>query len=378
MRLQEFLAKKPLFYKEIDYTRMPKAYALIKKRIKLPKIIHIVGTNGKGSTGRFLSGIIKEAGYSVGHYTSPHILKFNERIWIDGRDIDDDSLEKAHQKLQTLLPKEVSKALSYFEYTTFLAAILFEDLDYAVMEAGLGGEFDATAVFENILTLVTPIGLDHQDFLGRNVKEIAKTKLNAIQKRAVIGYQPYSEVKERAKSYPARFIKKDFSCYERVCEREGLAPYFAKNLALAVEGARELGIGVKDMNSIVKYRLKARAQRIRNVILDVGHNPMSAKALREILRKDTVLVYNSFEDKDFKEILKILKPRIKRVEIIPVKSGRVVERGVLERALRELGISYGDFLGLKDSEEYLVYGSFSVVEEFLKRESEILRIFEKN
>ena len=114
-KLNNFLNQKPLFYKKIDLERMPKAFDLIKDKISLKPVIHIVGTNGKGSTGRFLAHTLLKRGYSVGHYTSPHILKFNERIWINGDDIRDEELEKAHQKLQKLLPKKVSEALSYFE-----------------------------------------------------------------------------------------------------------------------------------------------------------------------------------------------------------------------------------------------------------------------
>jgi len=79
--LKEFLRVKPLYYNEIDLSRMPKAYEYIKPHIKLGKVIHLVGTNGKGSTGRILSNLLLSKGVSVGHYTSPHILKFNERIW---------------------------------------------------------------------------------------------------------------------------------------------------------------------------------------------------------------------------------------------------------------------------------------------------------
>jgi len=128
MDVFEFLERKPLFYKKIDLNRMPNAYKLIKDKLNLTPIVHIVGTNGKGSTGRFLAHTLLKRGFSVGHYTSPHILKFNERIWINGRDISDDELQKVHLKLQKLLPKDVSETLSYFEYTTLLAAFAFEGL----------------------------------------------------------------------------------------------------------------------------------------------------------------------------------------------------------------------------------------------------------
>ena len=94
MQLQAFLETKPLFYDEIDYARMPKAYHSIATHFKLPKIIHVVGTNGKGTTGRFLAYMLRANGLHVGHYTSPHILHFNERIWLDDVNVDDEILDQ--------------------------------------------------------------------------------------------------------------------------------------------------------------------------------------------------------------------------------------------------------------------------------------------
>ncbi|RUM73688.1 MAG: bifunctional folylpolyglutamate synthase/dihydrofolate synthase, partial [Sulfurovum sp.] len=209
MRLSVFLQKKPLYYKEIDHERIHHAYAILKPHIRRPKTVHVVGTNGKGSTGRMiahlaLQGVRSEergersnvSPLSVGHYTSPHILKFNERIWIDGADASDEVLEAAHQKLYTILGKEMSEALSYFEYTTLLAFVVFEQCDLMVLEAGLGGEFDATNVCDKELSVITPIGIDHQAFLGETIEEIAATKLRSMQPngKVLLAPQPYEEV----------------------------------------------------------------------------------------------------------------------------------------------------------------------------------------
>ena len=146
---------------------MPRVYEKVKQRLPLPKIVHIIGTNGKGTTGRFLASCLHSLGYKIGHYTSPHILKFNERIWLNGNDVSDDILNNAHDELQTILTQEDSNSLSYFEYTTLLAMLIYKDCDYVVLEAGLGGEYDATAVFPKVLTLVTPIDFDHEAFFRR-------------------------------------------------------------------------------------------------------------------------------------------------------------------------------------------------------------------
>ncbi len=367
MNLQEFLSTKPLFYKKFDPMRMRRAYEAV--RCKLPRvpIIHIVGTNGKGTTGRFLAGMLREAGFKVGHYTSPHIVRFNERIWIDGRYIDDEKLERLHEKALQLLG-DAAKELSYFEYTTFLAVLAFAECDYAVMEAGLGGEYDATAVFPHILSVITPIDYDHQDFLGESIEAIAATKLRSVQNRAVIAPQPHSEVYEVAKRLGIDYVavpKADASL-QKLCQKEGLAPFFADNLATAAAAVKELGV-TPNIEAAVGYRMPARMQKVGNVILDVGHNPLSARAIASALDKKRVLVYNTYRDKDFKKILQILRPKIKHIEILPVRNERMVDQKELVATIQELGLGIREFTKLDAKEEYLVYGSFSVIEECVKR-----------
>ncbi|RUM68043.1 MAG: bifunctional folylpolyglutamate synthase/dihydrofolate synthase, partial [Sulfurovum sp.] len=164
---ENFIENKPLYYKEIDHERVHKAYARLKPYILRPLVIHIVGTNGKGSTGRIMATLLNnDKDRSVAHFSSPHIIKFNERIWIDGDDISDNALDDAHHQLYAILGKEMSESLSYFEYTTLLAFVATKEVDVLILEAGLGGEFDATNVIEKEISVITPIGLDHQDFLG--------------------------------------------------------------------------------------------------------------------------------------------------------------------------------------------------------------------
>ena len=372
MNLKQFLEQKPLYYSEIDYTRMPKAYNSIKSALNIPKIVHIIGTNGKGTTGRYIASAILKAGFSTGHYTSPHILKFNERIWIDGDDVSDEVLETAHKKLLELLEKEYLETLSYFEYTTLLAMVVFEGVDYVVLEAGLGGEWDATAVFENILTVVTPIGFDHQDFLGNDIEKIATTKLNAISKHAIVAKQPHGEVYEIAKRVADKkgvevVFAKDF-----VFKADLLQPlYLQENLHLSQLALDFLKIPyTKD--SFKDAKMFGRLSKIAdNVLVDVGHNPLSASRICESLKpKRYVLIYNSYKDKDYNSILTILKPIIKRVEIIDIDDVRIVDKENLVESLNKLNIRYKDFSSLNRVEDYLVFGSFVVVEEFLKAYNE--------
>ena len=368
MKLQEFLQTKPLYYKKFDPSRMQRAFEEIAAEFSYPPIIHIIGTNGKGSTGRFLAGILKEAGYKVGHYTSPHIFSFNERIWIDSENISNERLESLHQKLQKMLPKQTIEELSYFEYTTFLAMLAFEGLDFVVLEAGLGGEYDATSVFENILTLVTPIGFDHQEFLGSTIQKIATTKLRAVQKEAIIAPQIYDEVYEIADELNIVYTKVAPASkkLQQIAQKRGFAPFFADNFLVAKEAAKKLG--VKSINEKAwEYRMPGRMQRFGNVIVDVGHNRLSAKAIKNTLHTKVVLVYNSYKDKEYQEILKILKPKVEELQILPIANERIVKKEALIACAKDLGMRVREFEGIEADKEYLVYGSFSVVEEFLKR-----------
>jgi len=346
---------------------MRRAYRVVEGRLSLPPLVHIVGTNGKGSTGRFLAGGLREEGLLVGHYTSPHIFSFNERIWIDGREVDERRLEAAHRELMGLLPPPMAEELTYFEYTTLLAMVLFQEVEIAVIEAGLGGEFDATAVFPTTLTLITTIDRDHQEFLGESIEEIATTKLNAIQRRGIVGIQVHREVERIARSYPVTFLEG-----ERVEEvaplvrEEGLPPLFADNLALALEAGRELGIPI-DPRKALAYRLPGRMERRGNILIDVGHNPLSARALFPTLPSNLILIYNSYRDKEYGEILSILAPKVERVEILPVEDGRIAERKALERAIERVGLPYGEVGELDPHRNYLVYGGFRVVQEFFRR-----------
>jgi dihydrofolate synthase/folylpolyglutamate synthase len=376
--LEKFLDEKPLYYDEIDYTRMPRVYARIKEHFNVGKVVHLIGTNGKGTTGRFLATALYNLKFTVGHYTSPHIENFNERVWLNGADISDEKLNSVHKKLQNILSKEESDSLSYFEYTTLIAMAAFEGMEYVVLEAGLGGEHDATAVFDKELTLVTPIDLDHEAFLGSTIKEIAKTKLNAVQNCAIVAQQKHNDVYDIAtkimKEREVKFFflenvldEKDSKNSENISLNLNLSSYLKSNLSLAISALKYLNIKY-NLESFNNSRLFGRLTQYReNIILDVGHNVLASSSILKALEpKKYILIYNSYRDKEYKEILTILKPIIKRVEIIKVEDSRIESLEVLQESIDELKIVHSEFVEVDSKESYLVFGSFKVVEEFLR------------
>ncbi len=376
--LQTFLDAKPLYYDEIDLERMPRVYKSIEASLLLPKIIHVVGTNGKGTTGRFLANALLQNGQNVGHYTSPHIVAFNERIWLNGHNVNDDILERAHEKLSALLTQEQANGLSYFEYTTLLAMLVFEKCDYVVLEAGLGGEFDATNVFAKVLSVFTTIDIDHQAFLGDDIASIAGTKFRSMQFSAILGRQVnpkveaiYREVAQerdcRAFGIDDLLSEREQKAVEMIASEHGLASYLQDNLLLALSALKYLGFEA-DVDALAKTPMFGRLSKIReNIILDVGHNALAAKAIAEALQGEKfTLIYNSYRDKDYEQIIKTLKPIIKEVELIEVEDVRIEQEKSLKKVIEAEGLRVTKFATIEESKNYLVFGSFSVAETFLK------------
>ncbi len=369
--LENFLEKKTLYYDKIDYDVIYKSWEILKKFIKLPYVIHIVGTNGKGTTGRFLASFLNQLKKNILHYSSPHVVKFNERIWINGIDSTEEQLEFAHYNLLEILDNQLLEKLTYFEYTTLLALYLSDGIDYLILEAGLGGEFDATNVVKNDLSIFTTIDLDHQNFLGDTIREIASTKMRSCNTRYILAKQINIEVLE---------VKNEIlSDYKEVIYDDNidtpkniktLPLYLQDNLKLSLNVLRYLNLPIDDLNI---ESMQGRFQKIsKNIIVDVGHNPLAAKVILSELKKDNnkiILIYNSYANKDYKKVLTILKPVIQEVQIIKCDDDRIVDSKVLKNCIEDLSLNvkFFDILNITEDNKYLVFGSFLVVDEFLSR-----------
>ena len=377
--LDNFLENKPLFYKEINRARMPNAFKFVQGAFKIPKIIHLIGTNGKGSTGRFLAQMLAR-GHSVGHYTSPHIFEFRERFWMNGAVASADALETAHERLIKILPPEVARSLSYFEYATLLCAPLFEGCDFFVCEAGVGGEFDATNVFDKRLSLFTPIGFDHTALLGDALEQIATTKFNAMADVALmnddmselcVGIARGIAAKKGAtlKFASQNLTNEDKNEIKIYAEKFGLPEFLRSNLTLSSSAFKELGFSL-NLSNLGALDLSGRCEKIApNVTIDVGHNEMAAQALvKKFAGKKLNLIFNAFADKDIKAVLKAIRPIVKKTYIIEYETpGRELATEQVKEALRQLGMEFADFTDVRADEEYLAFGSFYLVEAFLKR-----------
>ena len=370
--LEQYLLSKGQEYRNFNPNRAINIYVKLKKYLpKIPKTIQIIGTNGKGTSGRFLSLALLQKDYKVLHFTSPHIFSFNERFYKNGNIISDEDLLNAHKYLMQF---DFMRLASYFEYATFLALYLAIDVDYLVLEAGIGGEYDSTSVVERDLVLFTLIDFDHQEILGESIESIAKTKLNAMKNTAILGIQKHSIVQDIAKNIA---ILKDVKLHIldsisnnalSYIAKNNMPIFLAQNLSLALKALEVLNIEF-DISLLPPLDLMGRYQKIKdNIIIDVGHNKSAAIAIKENLKdKKVTFVYNSYYQKDIKGILTILKDNITELEIIEIKNNpRIINKSNLIRILDELNIAYSDFKCIDESKDYLVFGSFSVIEKFIR------------
>lgn len=392
MRLDEFLAAKPLFYQRINYKRMPAMWEILRKSLPKFEVVQLIGTNGKGSTGRFLSQMLHASGASVGHYTSPHIFKFNERFWLNSKILSDDELLLAHQKLTMIIGEDLIKQASYFEYATMLGAVLFADKDFFVCEAGMGGELDATSCFLRRLSLFTPIGLDHTSTLGNSIELIARTKFNAISNLALVNDTMNEKAlkigveiaKQKGSSLhlaSEMLLKDELQAINSYSQKYKLPDFLKSNLTLAVAAFKTLmpeANILKSLKDLGELELNGRAEMISpNLCVDVGHNELGARALINRFHDRKIrLVYNSFADKDYKAILEIFAPFLSDVRVYEYKSHdrELVgyERIKSECARYDIECEKFDNQdmknlknGSKNSDFTLVFGSFHLVEAFL-------------
>ncbi|GAA7452542.1 bifunctional folylpolyglutamate synthase/dihydrofolate synthase [Helicobacter pylori] len=377
--LKAFLETKPKEYHKFDPSRFIQIYKDFKNAFFeiQAKVIHVVGTNGKGSTGRFLTLLLADQNFKVLHFTSPHVFEFRERFFLNGSVVEESVLENAHQQLQS---HAFSSACSYFEYATLLAVMLAKDCDYLVLEAGLGGEFDSTNALEKTLSVFTPIDYDHKEFLGDSLESIAQTKLKAMGPLNIIAPQQelvLNVAQKIAKEKHAKLIVVQNEISKGVMdyiERHHLAYFLAMNLEVALKAfetllpcnKQEVLKNLKPLNLIGRCELLSP-----NILIDVGHNPHSAKALKEEIKRvfntPIVLIYNCYQDKDAFLVLEILKPVIKKVLILELHNERIIQLEKLKGILETLGLEHALFEELKENENYLVYGSFLVANAFYER-----------
>ena len=278
--------------------------------VKLPKIVHVAGTNGKGSVCAYLSNILIDAGMKVGTFISPHLIEVNERILLDMKPISDEELEDISKYVREKLEGTLTPP-TYFEYLFYIAAVCFSrsNLDIVILETGMGGRLDVTNIFDETLGIITSIGMDHMMYLGNTVKEIAFEKAGIIKNNSVIIFDDGDEesnevIKETAKIRNAGLIALSSIDYESFDFT--YVNYKKKAAALAILAARVIlnksDIDIKSIKSTVWH---GRMEEIgRDIIIDGAHN---VPAIKEFV--DNALIVSKNRNKEIKLLISIVKDK---------------------------------------------------------------------
>lgn len=321
----------------------------VAKRLGIGKparhVITVGGTNGKGSTVAFLEAIARAAGLRTGAYTSPHLLRYNERVRIDGAEASDEALVAAFERIEAA---RGDVPLTYFEFGTLAALLLFEaaGLDLAILEVGLGGRLDATNIVDPDCAVITTVDLDHQDYLGPDRESIGAEKAGILRagKPCVLAEKdPPSSVLRRAYAIGAFAIRGHSDYLVDVLDagwrwREPgyeielpdpamAAPAQRDNAAAAIAALRALDLPVPDAAiraGVAAARAPGRLQVLPGqpeTVLDVAHNPQGARQLAAWLEanpKPTVAVFSALADKDLDGICAPLAPWLKAWHLGPI------------------------------------------------------------
>ncbi|UXX79288.1 bifunctional folylpolyglutamate synthase/dihydrofolate synthase [Reichenbachiella carrageenanivorans] len=320
------------------------------------KSIHVAGTNGKGSTSHLIASVLQSAGYKVGLYTSPHLRSFRERIRVNGEEITESFISEFVNKHQSAIEKI---APSFFEITVVMAYAYFaeREVDFAVVETGLGGRLDSTNIITPELSVITSISLDHQDMLGHTIEEIAREKAGIIKDGVpvVVGHLPPEALHE----IKLVVVQKQSVLDEPVV---GQVPDMPSDLSLpvlrlnlgtvsrAIDQLRSRGIQVDEsafasgVNHVVAQTgLKGRWQTLRSVprvICDVGHNEEAVVWLMEqvatIDYEKLHIVWGAVADKSLDKIFPLL---IKECEYYFCAAH--VPRAMSAEVLAEQAVNYG-------------------------------------
>ncbi len=381
-----------------------------------PLTITVAGTNGKGSCIAYLENIFRAQGYRVGSYSSPHILKYNERIKIDGKPVSDELICEAFSRIESV---RADTSLSYFEFGTLAALDIFRrsSLDVQLLEVGLGGRLDAVNIIDPDVALISSIGIDHVDWLGATRSSIAQEKAGIFRANtpAIIGdcEPPLSLVQCALDKKADLFcINKDFHYQKQAttwdwyfCDTHlsdlpepGLkGEHQYRNASIAILAVQLLAKKLAVTDESIRIGLKntqllGRFQLINDkipVLLDVGHNPEAVKTLLEYLvmtfpGKRIHAVFSMMKDKDIATVLEIMHPVVSDWFFAPLKNPRaateVMMREFFSRSsVKQVSFGYTGFAEAfnaaknqaQQDDLLLVFGSFFLI-------SDCLNEFEKS
>jgi dihydrofolate synthase/folylpolyglutamate synthase len=354
------------------------------------KSVHIAGTNGKGSVSEMVSSILQEAGSRTGMYTSPHLDDFRERIEVDGIPISKQALTSLIERVRPLIPEVEGKAShpTFFEVTTAVAFKYFSErkIDYAVVEVGLGGRLDATNVITPQVSVITNIGLEHTDILGKTIGSIAYEKGGIIKPGVpVVTAERKKEALEvfrricRETNSELILLNENAAVSRERCDLTGcafdlrtearsykklrvplLGEHQIENAALSVLTAEQLGIDERRIRlGLQKAKWPGRLEIIQSkplLVMDSAHNPPAMRALRNSLKlfkyDKLILVIGVMKDKAIGEILREIAPAVDYIIINKPNLERAAQPELIMKEAEKYGKSIKIVEDVKASVKY--------------------------
>jgi dihydrofolate synthase/folylpolyglutamate synthase len=332
------------------------------------KVVHIAGTNGKGSTAAALEQLLRAHDLRTGLYTSPHLYRFNERIRIDNQPVTDDDIHRFVEVLRAVV-RELP--VTFFEFTTVLALLLFAEyqVDTLVLETGLGGRFDATNLVDPVLSVITPIDVDHSAQLGTTLAQIAFEKGGIVKPSVplICAFQP-PEVQEVLAGIcqsmasplwqagvdfswtmpPHKFSYRGFELQFTELET-GLAGAFQRqNLSLALAAAekilpRETLDPRRVRRALAEVRWPGRLEWCGDILFDGAHNPHGAQALAEYLQScdlnELLWVVAVKADKDVAALMAPVLPRVSLVLATSLPDEKSYQPAMLVQLAQQAGVA---------------------------------------
>lgn len=352
----------PKFTRPLGNANLKRLLALLQSPQDKLKFVHIAGTNGKGSTAAMTAQILTAAGYKTGLYTSPFIEIFNERIQINGEIISDDPLIEYTERVKNIM--EGSEAfVSEFAFVTAVALLYFREMkcDIVVLEAGMGGRLDATNVIDtNEVCAICKIALDHTQYLGNTLEEIAREKAGIIKKGSHVILYPnedniLSVIEKYAMEQNARYrvVNENDAAMYHLSLKGGYQKYNAAVALGIIKALREKGYNIP--NTAVKKGLEntvwpARFEFVTDrIIIDGAHNIDGIKALKHSLmslNKSVTMLIAMMEDKAYKECIAEISSIARHVVATQLNMPRCLSAGRIKEIIPSAAI-------VKDTKEAL-------------------------
>jgi dihydrofolate synthase/folylpolyglutamate synthase len=313
------------------------------------KVIHVAGTNGKGSVCAMVDSICRAQGYRTGLFTSPHLVTFRERIRVNGEMISEEAVADGLTTIRNLVANWDPHP-TFFEVVTALALKHFSDtrVEIVILETGLGGRLDATSAIQSDVSVITPIDFDHEQWLGKTISEIAAEKAGIIKPGVPIvsaSQRPKAEKEIRARAAkcraPLKFVTKPYDKAPIALD----GSHQKENAALAIAALRAMKVDVGDSaiaRGLAGIEWPARFERWdERTIIDGAHNPAAARKLAETWReffgdRRATLVLAILADKNLHAICEALAPISESVLLPKIRSERAAAPGELARVLADI------------------------------------------